>query len=45
VRTRGERTDLLEEPADGEITVAGDAVGFEVRPFEAVTLRVGFDPG
>jgi alpha-mannosidase len=39
---RAERTNLMEE-TEGPVDVEGDALRFEVRPFEVVTLRVEFD--
>ena len=38
---RAERANLLEEQ-EGHVDVADGVVGFEVRPFEVVTLRVEF---
>ncbi len=39
---RAERTNLMEE-TEGPVDVEGDALRFDVRPFEVVTLRVEFD--
>jgi alpha-mannosidase len=38
---RAERTNLIEE-TEGPVDVEDDALRFEVRPFEVVTLRVEF---
>jgi len=37
-----ERTNLLEEP-EGEVEVQDSSVRLELRPFEVLTLRVGFE--
>jgi alpha-mannosidase len=39
-----ERTDLLEEPEGEPLRIEDDAIRFQVRPFEVVTLRVELDP-
>ncbi len=40
-----ERVNLLEEPEGDSVEVEGDAVRLDVKPFEAVTLRLNLENG